>query len=147
MGWGRGRHQPGSRKQFSLSALKQEEISFMQVLGGWQGLIGAWRWATSRPRLDLQQAQGLQAGPGVSFSIYKSTLGQVGGALSPAKPHSPHLKFLMQGSLVLPPKGPSGLPFLWLPLSFICGHCGWTGRAPRLKGIPQGINENSNPNS
>ena len=101
----------------------------------------------SRPCLDLQQAQGLLARPGVSFSIYKSTRGQVGGALSPGKAYSPHLKFLMQGSLVLPPKGPGGLPFLGLPLSFICGHCGWTGRATRSKGIPQGINENSNPNS
>lgn len=65
----------------------------MQVLGGVVGSDRSLEVGHSRPCLDLQQAQRLQAGPGVSFSIYKSTLGQVGGALSPSKAYSPHLKF------------------------------------------------------
>lgn len=120
----------------------------MQVLGGWQGLIGAWRWATLGPAWTYSKPRGSKQGQACLFPYTRVHWGRWVGLCPQVKPIlSPHLKFLKQGSLVLPPKGPSGLPFLWLPLSFICGHCGWTGRATRSKGIPQGINENSNPDS
>ena len=64
---GEGGHQPGSRKQFSLTALKQEEISFIQVLGEVAGSDRSLEVGHSKPHLDLQQAQGVQAGPGCIF--------------------------------------------------------------------------------
>lgn len=77
----------------------------------------------------------------MSFFIYKSTLGQIGGALSPSETHSPDLKFpSATGKPGLALKGPGDLPSLGLPLFFVCGHCGQAGRGTRLKGIPEVIN-------
>ena len=115
----------------------------MQVLGDVAGSDQSLEVGHSKPHLDLQQARGVQAGPGCVFFHIQEHTGAGGWSSVPKQSLFSSFKVSYAEKPVLPPKGPKDLSFLWLPLSFVCGHYGQTGRATRSKGI----NENSNPNS